>query len=133
MQTEVCWGLEGCLKAEKVAIALSLPPHIRITTSKFDAKFLTANFSQFLFSHLEASYEMYEKLHHTKTSCYAVYGICRNMMGGHGVSLKACSKVSYAFRKRESVIDNLVHYVHNLRNVLRSQVAGRLRIYKWSL
>jgi len=28
------------------------------------------------------------------------------MTGRHGVSLKACSEVNYAFRKREGVIDN---------------------------
>ena len=29
------------------------------------------------------------------------------MTGGHGVSLKPCSEVNYAFRKRKGVIDDL--------------------------
>ena len=33
----------------------------------------------------------------------------KNMMGGHGVSLKPCSQVNYAFRKREGAIGNLEH------------------------
>jgi len=31
------------------------------------------------------------------------------MTGGHGVSLKPCSEVNYAFRKRDGAIDNLEH------------------------
>jgi len=53
------------------------------------------------------------------------------MMGGHGVSQKPCSEVNYAFRKRKGV--NILNNVHSLRNILRSQVVGRPRIYRWSL
>ena len=45
------------------------------------------------------------------------------MMCGHGVSLKPCSEVNYAFRKREVVIDNLEHCAQ-FENILQSQVHG---------
>jgi len=44
------------------------------------------------------------------------------MTGGHGVSLKPCSEVNYAFRKRV-VIDNLEHCAQ-FENILQSQVHG---------
>ena len=46
--------------------------------------------------------------------------------GGHGVSLKPCSEVNYAFWKRKGA--NILNNVQ--RNILQSQVVGGPRIYR---
>ena len=73
MQTGDCWSLEGRPKAESASRMPSLQCHFHVLGLPVqNFKFQAINFSQLIFLYLEASYETYENLHHSKISCYTV-------------------------------------------------------------
>ena len=69
----VHWGLEGRPKAESVPL---LHHHFHVLGSPIQNLMLlkspTIKCAQFLFSYVEASYELYKNLHHSKIFCYTV-------------------------------------------------------------
>lgn len=71
----VCWDLEGRLKALSAG---RTPLHrcfhmVGSPVPNLTLKLWTTKFSQFLFSHLVASYKIYKKLYHSKLSHYTVH------------------------------------------------------------
>jgi len=72
MQTGIYWGLEGHLEV-LVEHHHALYRCVRIARSIFGiVEISNSKLLQFLFLFLEASYEIYEKLHHSKISRYTV-------------------------------------------------------------
>ena len=69
-------GSTGVWKAIRTleinVIACSPLPRVQLPVQNLTLKFRRLKFTQFLYSYLEASYEIYENLHRTKISRYTV-------------------------------------------------------------